>query len=445
MPHQTPGMPRKRWRILAELVLVLAIATVASLTIARAPAKQAGDEANWLGTARFFLVLFVRHDVSADSWPDTHWTRTQPMIPRYIMGGWLWARGYDYEGLDPDYDHRRKWFSNQAEGKAPSDAVLTEARIPMRALSVVAAVLLYGVVRVMAGPVGGAAAALLYSGSPYLALHLVRAMGEPPFVVFLLATLLVSLVAVKRGGSHAPSVGWGVLAGVLLGLAFASKLTAVIAILAILLWGAWALLAGTLAGRLPVSWTAGQPSGRRSFVWAIGVVALAFVTFVLTNPFLYRDPIGRTALLFQNRQTEMAAQAEIDPSRAVTGLSQSLKLVWTNSLVEHTWTDSRLHLPIEAALAVVGALWLLARAVRPGPETMLLLWVLGFFGGVTVGLGYVLDHYFVPTAIMGLVLTGLTIGWSTRVAWSTTQRVRNRQRQPAAPAEGSGRVAVGAS
>src|SRR5215210_9268840 len=144
-------MPGKRWRTLAELVLVLAVAVVASLTIARAPAKQAGDEANWLGTARFFLVLFVRHDVSAEAWPDSYWTRTQPMIPRYIMGGWLWARGYDYEALDPSYDHRRKWFSNVAEGKAPGEAILTEARIPRRALSVVAAGLRYGVVRVMAG------------------------------------------------------------------------------------------------------------------------------------------------------------------------------------------------------------------------------------------------------------------------------------------------------
>src|SRR5215204_2489056 len=199
-------MPGRRWRVLAELVLVLALAVVATLTIARAPAKQAGDEANWLGTARFFLVLFVRHDVSAESWPDSYWTRTQPMIPRYIMGGWLWARGVDYEALDPNYDHRRKWFTNVEEGKAPTNEVLTEARIPMRALTVVAALLLYGVVRVLAGPLGGAAAALLFSGSPYLALHMVRAMGEPPFIAFLLATLLVMLLAVKRGGRSGP--GW---------------------------------------------------------------------------------------------------------------------------------------------------------------------------------------------------------------------------------------------
>ena len=65
-------MPGRRWRIVAELLLVLVIMSVAASVFTRAPAKQAGDEANWLGTARFFLVLFVRHDISAESWPDTY-------------------------------------------------------------------------------------------------------------------------------------------------------------------------------------------------------------------------------------------------------------------------------------------------------------------------------------------------------------------------------------
>jgi 4-amino-4-deoxy-L-arabinose transferase-like glycosyltransferase len=421
-----------RWRILAEIVLVLALAVVAALSIGRAPAKQAGDEANWLGTARFFLVLFVRHDTSAESWPDSYWTRTQPMIPRYIMGGWLWARGLDYEGLDPNYDHRRKWFSNVAEGKAPSEMILTEARIPMRGLTVVAALLLYGVVRVMAGPLGGAAASLLFSGSPYLALHMVRAMGEPPFLACLLATMLVMLLAIKRGGGRGPGWGWGVVAGVLLGLAFASKLTAIIAIVAIVLWGTWALLSGTVARILPLPPRLSTEGGRRSLLWALLVIGVGLLTFVATNPFLYRDPVGRTLLLFQDRQTEMHAQADADPERAVTSLSESARLVWRDSLIEDTWADSRLHRPMDAVLAVIGLVWLALRAVRHRAEMLLLLWVVGFFGGVTVGLGYVLDHYFVPTATMGLILTGLTVGWGAQAAGRAARRIGRRQRQPVA-------------
>ena len=432
----------------AEVLLVLAVLLVAASVFGRAHAKQAGDEANWLGTARYFLVLFVRHDISAEAWADSYWTRTQPMVPRYIMGGWLWARGYEYEALDPSFDHTKKWFTNVRDGKAPSEAVLDEARVPMRALTTIATVLLYGVVRVMAGPVGGIAAALLFCGSSYVPLHMVRAMGEPPFIAFLLATLLASLVAVKRAGSRPPGVGWGVLVGVLLGLAFASKLTASIAMLAIVLWGAWAAIGSLIASRLPLlhRWRGLLPSpvtpdapprdvskrvtGRRTLLWALGVVAVASLTFVATNPYLYADPLGRTWLLFRNRQTEMAAQAAFDPSRAVTGLADRASRVWTSSLIEDTWADRRLRWPLEAVLAIIGFAWLVARAVRPHPgaEAFLLLWVLGFFGGVTVALAYVLDHYFIPTATMGILLGGLAVGWSASLAWQVVRRLIGRWR-----------------
>jgi hypothetical protein len=416
------------WRVAAEVLVVLAITVVASWVFGRAQAKQAGDEANWVGTARYFLVLFVRHDISAESWPDSYWTRTQPMIPRYIMGGWLWARGYDYEWLDPEFDHTDKWFANERKGRAPPEAMLAEVRVPMRALTAISAVLLYGVVRVMAGPIGGVAAALLFCGSSYVPLHMVRAMGEPPFITFLLASLLVCLVAIKRGAANGPGIGIGVLAGGLLGLAFASKLTTVIAIVAVVLWGVWAVVGSLIARRLhlPDSWPGSAVS--RRLLWSIGVVGVAFLVFVVTNPYLYHDTINRFWLLFANRHSEMAAQAAFDPSRAVETLGESVQLVWKYSLIEDTWAHDRLRWPLEAALAVVGLAWLTLRAVRlqPGADGFLLLWVLGFWGGVTVGLGYVLDHYFMPTATMGLLLAGLAVGWSARLAWAGARRLTQR-------------------
>lgn len=435
-----------QWRrraIGAEGVLVLALAVVALSVMLKFPAKQAGDEANWVGTARFFQVLFVQRDLSAEAWPDSYWTRTQPMLPRYIMGGWLSLKGYDYSGLDPNYDHRRKWFSNVEEGKAPGEAMLAEVRVPMRWLAAGSALLAYAVVRVLAGPVGGTAALLLFCGSAYLPLHLVRAMGEPPFLFFLLATLLVCLVAMRRAGPRRSGIGWvpgwAGIAGVLLGLAFASKLTAIIALAGLGAWGAWAAVGPAMLARVrparrsPVVGIADSGpsdvladgagagpihSGRRGVAWALAVVGVALLVFVAHNPYLYRDPLGRSALLFQNRQHEMAQQAANDPPRAVTSLAASARLVWTHSLVEHTWSDGHLRWPLEAVLAVVGLVWLAARAIRPtpGPEALLLLWVVGFYAGVTLGLGYLLDHYFVPTAALGVILSGLTIGWSAQLA-----------------------------
>jgi hypothetical protein len=269
-------------------------------------------------------------------------------------------------------------------------------------------------------------------------------MGEPPFVVFLLAALLVSLVAIKRARGRVPGIGWGVLAGALLGLAFASKLTAIIALAAVLLWGTWAACGSFVVRRLPMAVRPQAPEGSRWLVWSFGVVVIAVLTFVVTNPYLYHDPIGRAWLLFQNRQAEMTAQAAIDPSRAVTSLPDRARQVWKYSLIEDTWAHTRLRWQLEAALAVVGFAWLLVRGVRlqPGADSFLLLWVLGVFGGVTVGLGYMLDHYFVPTATMGIALGGLAVGWGAQLAWHAVTATLRRSGPAPTTQEAQGRDIV---
>lgn len=469
-----------RW--LVEIALVVAVLAVAVPAFGRAQAKQDGDEAMWMGTARFFLTMFVQRDVSPEAWPDSFWTRTHPMMVRYVMGGWLWAHGYDLTSVDPHFDYTRKWFTNVEMGKAPGEAMLTEMRRAMRGLAVVCAVLMYGIVRVMAGRIGGLATALLFCGSPYMTLHLIRAKGETILMVFLLAALLASVIAMKRSNARGPSIGWGIATGVLLGLSVGSKLTALVVVPAIVAWSAWVAIGGMSSVRLLLRgdwasrWTrrpaairapdtvaAGVPAptneassrlergvsgwrGRRAAIWGIGVLVVAAIVFVAHNPYLYPDPLGRTWLMLTDRQREMSWQADVDPSRAITTVAQRIKLVWRWSLNEDTWGDSRLRWPIEAPLAVAGLAWLSFRLVRwnRGEDAWLLLWVACIYAGVTWGLGYLLDHYFVPTAAMGLLLNGLAIGWGASwlgervrllaVRWRGEQRTARSEPAPVEPA-----------
>ena len=444
-----------RW--LAEIALVAAVVAAAMPAFARAQAKQDGDEAFWIGSSSFFLTLFVRHDLSADAWPDGYLTRTQPMIVRYLLGGWLTARGYNIESVSPIYDHSRKWFTNVELGTAPDEPMLREARLLMRGLAVVCTVLLYGVVRIAAGPVGGLAAALLLIGSPYFTLHLIRAKGDTILLMFMLASLLTGLVAIKRSDARGPSVRWGILTGLLLGLAMGAKLTAVLAMVAVVAWGVWAgwqsvggfrgmqqLVRGNWRSLMTASQDAvSSPASRaapdlsaprlplrlRWLFWAPGVVLLAYLTFIVCSPYLYPDPLGRTWIMFQNRQVEMAWEADVDPSRAITTPQQRIRLVWRWSLNEDTWGDYRLRWPIEAPLAVAGLAWLTFRLVRRGrgEHAWLLLWVVCIYAGVTWGLGYLLDHYFVPTAAMGLLLNGLVIGWSASWLWERARPALTRR------------------
>jgi len=411
-------------RLIAETALLLAVLATAGVVFGTAKAKLDSDEAEWIGTTRYFQRYFVDHDVSAASWPDEYWTRTQPMVVRYVIGSWLWLRGYDLESLDPTYDYTRNLNVNRRAGLGPSDELLAEARIPTRALAALAIGLLYLVVRVLAGPIGGLVAAVLATGSPYLQEHLVRAKAESTLMALLLGALLVGVIATRGRCQHRPGLRSGIALGVLLGLAFGAKLTAILAILAVVLWGAWACLAeGLPLSRLRERGLGGE--GRsRPWLWPSVALVTCGLVFLVSNPFLWPDPIGRTWLLFDNRREEMARQQVNVPSRAVYTLDRRATLVWDRSVSNDAFGPSRLNWPIEAWLAVVGAGWLALRAVSRQPTALglVFLWTACIWIGVTVGLGFLLQHYFVPTALMADLLAGLGAGWAMQTAWRLTRR-----------------------
>jgi hypothetical protein len=427
-------MDRRAWRTLAELLLLVGVLSVALTTFAGSKAKVDGDEAEWIGTAYFFERLFIERDLSAEAWPDEYWTRTQPMVARYVIGAWLWARGYPLDSFNPDFHHSQSWAANQRLGHAPSNAMLDEARWPMRVLAALTATALYLTVRLRAGPIGGLAAALLVIGSPYLTEHLIRAKGDTPLMFFLSAALLAAVAGFARTSDGRPRLGWGVVAGAALGLALGAKLTAALAVLAVALWGAWAFGAARwrAGGRrgdrtaegAAVSRTAGVRGPYAPVAWAALVLVTAALLFVVSNPFLYPDPVGRTWLLFQNRQQEMAVQMRDEPGRAHHDLGERVGLVWERSLFHETWGMSYPGWPVEATLALLGAGWLAARAARrrPGADALLLLWTTALFAGVTWGLGYRMQHYFVPTALTATLLAGMGAGWVSQAIWRGASR-----------------------
>ena len=155
--------PRRR---LVEASLVLGVFLAALLVFGTAKAKIDSDEGNWIGTTRYFETYFIQRDFSPEAWADGYWTRTQPMVFRYVIGSWLWLRGHDLQIQNPNYDYSKTAAANRRLGIAPSDDVLLDARMPARLMAALAVTMLYLVVRVLAGPLGGLAAAISATGQP---------------------------------------------------------------------------------------------------------------------------------------------------------------------------------------------------------------------------------------------------------------------------------------
>ena len=93
------------WRILSRNKGTLFLAAL--LVFGTARTKIDSDEGNWIGTTRYFETYFIQRDYSPEAWADGYWTRTQPMVFRYLIGSWLWLRGHDLQIQNPNYDYSK--------------------------------------------------------------------------------------------------------------------------------------------------------------------------------------------------------------------------------------------------------------------------------------------------------------------------------------------------
>ncbi len=413
-------LPRRR-RLLGEALLALGLFVVAQWTFAQATGRVPfdGDEGRYIANGRYFGYLFLERDLTREEWGDNYWTHTQPMLPRYIVGGWLWARGYDLDTLPEPYLWQKSLRENVRQGRVPDDAMLAEARAPMVFLTSSSVVLLYVLGSMLGGPLAGLAAAGFAIASPLVQEDLVRARSESPLCFLLLLALLIGVLGARRVRAGHLSTGWAVGLGIVLGLGLATKLTAMLSLAAVGAWAGLVMLTGRdpATGRLLVGdlSSLARAGGR----WAL-VPAAALAVSILSNPHLYRDPVVHTVHLFEQRADEMDEQQRNMEHRALDGWLERGRYVLRNTFLNYdVYRPARV--PLEAALATLGfgalmvRTWLgWRRAGRVSIEALVLLTVLAYFVGITAGVNMAWQRYLAPTVLLRTFLAGLgvsTILW----------------------------------
>jgi hypothetical protein len=446
-------MSGRSWRLLLEGVAVLGLllAALSAFGLAASRVEIRKDERLYLDRTRYFAYLFLQHDVSRSEWGDNRSTHSQPMLANYVVGAWLWARGYE---LPPDAIPQR-------DGSSPN-ILMTEARMPMATFAIGTVGVLYLLGRALGGPVAGLTAAALMVAGRLEAVDLVQVRAGVPLMFFVLLALLLGVLGARCGrGGGLPS-GWALFLGLALGLGLGTMLTAALSFLAVLSWGALTAVVAARqgrasgAGRLGRAWMSGRG-------WCLALL-VGLGVFVGTDPHLYPDPLKHTFHLFQERHAEMVRQQPLFPKykspkqgdpltgtaparrsghrqsganshldRRVRGgvepmghspLGSCTKYAVRNpldrpgrllraSLVDETWSGSH-GLPLEAALASGGALALALAGRRgwretgyPPSEALVLVTLLAYVIGISVGLQMAWSRYFLPTHILGSLLCGL--------------------------------------
>ncbi|MDP8921745.1 MAG: glycosyltransferase family 39 protein [Chloroflexota bacterium] len=411
------------------------------------------DEGQHIATAGYFDVVFLHGQLSGPPWEEIYWTLTQPTIPRFILGAAIRLSGspvppLDLEHrideahgpnreryLDPSYYRDERRLAEARRIDRPSAAVLQAGRTPMALFGAGAALLLFLIGRTLSGPVGGLVAAAGLLATPLAFQLLPRAHAEGPLIFFTLLGLYLAILASRAAAGPDPSryLLLGALAGIVTGLAAATKLTALLGTAALGGLAIWAFSLRRLA--------AGTPGARavsdRTWRWAALAAILSLVVFVGVNPFLWPNPVQRTLAMLQFRQQEVVGQRALNEDLAVPDhLPTRVGLLLSETFVQQMpisrWTD----VPLEAALVLIGAGALAWGALRSrdggglvGPAALTLAWVVVFLAGTAPNLGIDWARYYLPTLSLGLILVG--VGADVLVGASGRAWRRWRQRRPA--------------
>lgn len=399
------------------------------------------DESQWIYTSRY-LTLFSRGMFSSPEW-DTYWTETQPPLARYIMGASLKAGGYNLLQLNTPWDFTMERVENEAAGNMPTPGMLAWARLPMGIAAAASVLVLF----LIGSRVGGMPAGLAAAG--WLTLNfrarnlMTRAEGDGLLIFFVLLSLLVTLVLVKRlhekAGVRYALMGGAVL-GVILGLGLASKLTAAIAIAAV---------PASLVAVYIVRWLSKRKVSWREVGTGAGIAAsaalLAWLVSVALNPAVYSAPVAGTLDLFENRQIEMAQQMQDYPTGA---LDQGWPRIWAGirrPLLTYGVVGSVAAqvgggeartlgetLPLDAVLAALGIMTALGMVImsmrarnkgeerdgppfdqpnRAEPALIALVWTLVFYVAIVINMGLDWDRYTLPLMVFAALWAGTGIGW----------------------------------
>jgi hypothetical protein len=247
--------------------------------------------------------------------------------------------------------------------------------------------------------------------SPLIQQHLVRALAEAPLAVFLLLTLVLCTLAIRRQGSGAIGGRWALAVGTALGLGLGTKLTLGISLAAML---AWAALVAAVAGW---PWAAGSPRTAAARAWAAGrgwlaAVLLALAVFVLSDPHLYPNPPLHLVHMLKVRAGELGdPDLRYHPDAFVSLVDRTGYVI--SGTVTSFAAPGSLGLPLAAALAAVGvgglilATWRGWRQGRLVPEGLVALTMLAYLGGTSAVIHLPWDRYLVPPFLLAALASGL--------------------------------------
>jgi hypothetical protein len=452
-----------RVSLLAEAALILALLLFAAVKYPSftVPFNNV-DESRAIARSRYFWTTFVQHDIAGADWQPNYQVLTHPPLARYILGLGLALQGWSPHRINRYHDEGlTTWMIDASFFQAPVDQVrivdwtdgsedaapgsgwpspelLAAARRVSLLLALGALLSMYLVGRQLGGPVAGILALVIALVNPLLATLWTAANQEGALAAISLMSLWLALLSVSQPYREWAGSRGAIGVGLAVGLSMATKLTATL--------GA----AGIALFALVQQSAAVEPSvrARRIGAWFLSL-ATAVLVFVLVNPLLYPDPVGRTVMLFQFRAHEMGIQQAYWPDQMMpVDLGARASLIVTSVFERYPSWPSPVNLPLDALFAAIGFGLVSIRSIHeiavrrtPGPFALSLCWGGAIYVGTILGMGMDWWQYYVPLVTVKALMQALAVGWVLTWLGAWAFRLARRQAQRLSFAQPRGREA----
>lgn len=417
-----------------ELLLVaLVLCAVFVSAINRIPFHS--DESHWIYSSQYFET-FATGDFSAQSW-NTYWSTVQPYLPRYLIAVSRLVGGYHVADLNLPWQFVLSDAQNIAEGRRPSPGLLWWSRLSMALLAAMSGLGFFAALRAAAGRVPAYLVVAFYALNLYYMAVLPRAMSEAVLLFCVILAILIGRVVLTHWRVYADNPSARTLGLLLMstaglgaasGAAGASKLNGLVLIPASVLLLMVAAL--VYRGRLSQSRRALMMGGLA--LWLCGASLLVFVG---SDPFLYRDPVSKTRVMFDQRNAEMAEQVRSFPRVALTTGSRRASVFAKRLFQDYAPLRFPGAVVINSALTILGLAWLVRTSYdwmrqRNANATAMVLLILGAAGAApTLATPLDWDRYYLLLLVFLMLCEALGVGMLVRLAGQAWKALAPRFRQ----------------
>ena len=390
------------------------------------------DESRWINRAHYLGDL---KNPLGDIWSDRYLLRGQPPFGSYITALGLILQGNDTatnEPFDFHYGNESSITWEAGRNAIPSQEDLIAARQTNAAIGALTAALLAVILAKITNLAGGLVGGIIFAVNGLQEYLSSTALSDATLgLILVVATLATMRLVVKPGWF------WTIVLGVIFGAGMSAKLSPIALAIGFAVIGLLFLLRGLLVRipgvRRPINYLAhGQEARTDRLGWMfLSLPFIAFAVFVLSYPYVWSKPIGRTQILFDFRTQEMKSQARIWPNLKISDRWDALGTLWhtfqdiyPSSEKLFVWLSDNTPFPsgvpsIDIFLVGIGLVLAFVTVIRTGFATRLAAAFILLGGQATaiiVGLRVDFNRYYLPILLFGAFCIGYLVGEVIRVS-----------------------------